>query len=42
MKNQENKKQLWHTPEIIDLDVNKTKGGYITSKIESYSGTISS
>jgi hypothetical protein len=25
MKNEENKKQMWQTPEIIDLDLDLTK-----------------
>lgn len=38
MKNQEDNKQLWQTPEIIDLDVDETNGGITPSIQETMGG----
>jgi hypothetical protein len=40
MKNQEDNNQLWQTPEIIDLDVDKTNGGVLPSLAERTEGDI--
>lgn len=29
MENEEKIKQVWQTPEVIDLDIEKTKGGSV-------------
>ncbi|MDD3907632.1 MAG: hypothetical protein PHF34_05385 [Bacteroidales bacterium] len=29
MKNEENGKKIWETPEVFDLDVEKTAGGTV-------------
>lgn len=40
MSNEENIKQVWQTPEIVDLDMDKTsgKGVEFSSEITAYAG----
>ena len=34
MKNEENGKKIWETPEVFDLDVEKTAGGPTAAFLE--------